>query len=77
MYYAIDKIEDDIIVCESLELEEKIELSKEKIQGEIHEGAILVKKNDMFYTNEEYEQQRREIIKSKLEQLKKLKDKSN
>ena len=64
MKYAIDKIEDDIIVLENLDTKELKEVSSSQILGEPHEGAIVL---------EQEENKKRKMLKEKLERLKNLK----
>ena len=67
MKYAIDKIEEEIVILENLETKEKIK----NIIGEIHEGAIVIKKNDTYITDSKEESLRRKMLREKLERLKK------
>lgn len=71
MKYAIDKIEDNIVILENLETKEKGEISKENIIGEVHEGAIIIKENNIYKTRQTEEELRRKLLREKLEHLKK------
>lgn len=73
MKYAIDSIEDEIVTCECLETKEKLILTKNDIKGNIHEGAIIIKKEDYFVVDEQEEIQRRKLLEEKLNYLKNLK----
>ena len=48
MKYAIDKIEDDIIVLENLDTKELKEVSSSQIVGEPHEGAIVLEQEENY-----------------------------
>lgn len=73
MKYAIDKIENDIIVLENIDTKELKEVSAFQIIGELHEGAIVIKKEDTYIVSKAEETKRRQILKEKLERLKNLK----
>lgn len=71
MKYAIDRIEEDIVILENLETKEKEEVNMKNIVGEIHEGAIVIKNNDTYITDSKEESLRRKTLREKLERLKK------
>lgn len=73
MKYAIDKIEDDIIVLENLDTKELKEVSSSQILGEPHEGAIVLEQEKNYIISETEETKRRQMLKKKLERLKNLK----
>lgn len=73
MKYAIDSIEDEIVTCECIDTKEKLTITKADVKGNIHEGAIIIKKADYFVVDEQEEIQRRKILEEKLNYLKKLK----
>lgn len=70
MKYAIDKIEEDIVILENLETKEKEAVNIKNILGETHEGAIVIKNNDTYITDSEEENLRRKMLREKLERLK-------
>lgn len=71
MKYAIDKIEDNIVVLENIETKKKEEINIKSIIGEIHEGAIVIKDRDTYVINIIEEELRRKRLREKLERLKK------
>ena len=73
MKYAIDKIEDNIVVLEDLDTKEIKEVPKAQILGSLHEGAIVIKQAETYIISEPEESKRRKKIKEKLERLKNLK----
>lgn len=70
MKYAIDKIEEDIVILENLETKEKEAVNIKNILGETHEGAIVIKNNDTYITDSKEENFRRKMLREKLERLK-------
>ena len=72
MKYAIDKIEDDIIVLENLDTKELKEVSSSQILGKPHEGAIVLEQEENYIISETEETKRRQMLKEKLERLKNL-----
>lgn len=73
MKYAVDKIEEDLIVCEEITTGEKITLNKNEIKGEVHEGTIIIKNSTSYEVNEQEEENRRKFLQEKLNRLKMLK----
>lgn len=72
MKYAIDQIEENIAVCESIETKEKIQLPTSILPSEIHEGAIIVKQGEKYIMDNAEELRRRKRIEEKLTRLKSL-----
>ncbi len=73
MKYAVDKIEEDLIVCEEITTGEKITLNKNEIKGKVHEGTIIIKNSTSYEVNEQEEENRRNFLQEKLNSLKMLK----
>lgn len=69
MKYCVDRIEDNLVVLENLENESIIEIDKEKLQDGIHEGSIVVYKDNEYYIDNEEEQKRKESIKNRFSNL--------
>lgn len=72
MKYAVDKIEDDLVVCEELTTGEKITLNKNEIKGDVHEGTIIIKSDFSYEVNNQEEENRRKLLQEKLNRLKNL-----
>ncbi len=72
MKYAVDKIEDDLVICEELTTGEKINLKKNEIKGKVHEGAIIIKYDSSYEVNNQEEENRRNLLQEKLNRLKNL-----
>lgn len=69
--YAIDRIENDIVIAENLKTKEKIELKINEFPFELKEGTIFSIENNNIIKQEKTEQERREILRKKMERLKK------
>lgn len=70
MKYAVDRIEEDIVVLENIKTGEILEVSISNLPKGIHEGSILVKENDEFLIDLGTEKERRESLRERLERLK-------
>lgn len=73
MKYAVDKIDNNIVLLESLLDKTKKEVSINILPDNIKEGSIITYENNIYTKDEEQEQQRRTIIKNKFDMLKKRK----
>lgn len=71
MKYAIDKIEEDLVVLEELTTQEKKEINIKNLPKEIKEGTILVYTNDTYIIDKNLEKERKANIKSKFDMLRK------
>lgn len=73
MNYAIDQINEDIVILENIVTGEKIKVNKVKLPFNIQEGNIITLKDEKYILNTEEENIRRERIAEKLNRLKRLK----
>lgn len=73
MKYVVEKIEEGIVVLESLEDRIKKEVQISELPENIKEGNVLIYENEVYTKDEELEQQRRETIKNKFDMLRKRK----
>lgn len=71
MKYAIDKIENNIALLESLEDKTKKEVSLDILPKDIKEGTILTYDNNEYKIDIDTETKRKESIKNKFAMLKK------
>jgi hypothetical protein len=71
MKYAIDKIENNIVLLESLEDKTKKEVSLDILPKDIKEGTILTYNNNEYKIDLDTEKERKESIKNKFAMLKK------
>lgn len=70
MKYAIDKIEDDVVVLEEIETGQIKEEMRKNLPTDIHEGSILLYSDSFYKVLEETEKKRRADFRSRLERLK-------
>ena len=47
--YSIDKINNDIVVLESIKDNTKKEVNRDKLPNGIHDGSIIKENNDKYY----------------------------
>lgn len=72
MKYAIDRIIDNIAVLENIETKEKKEVNIDALPENVKEGSILIEKINYILDLDE-EEKRREILRARLDRLKKIK----
>lgn len=73
MKYAVDRIEENIVVLENISSGEIVNEDIKKLPKNIKEGNILIKENDKYTLDLDTEKKRREDFRSRLERLKNLK----
>lgn len=71
MKYVVDRIENEIVILESLETQLKKEVLLSELPEEIKEGNILIYENELYTIDLEEEQKRRQTIKNKFDMLRK------
>lgn len=74
--YAIDRVEKNIVIAENLKTKEKLKIKIEDFSFEPKEGTIFsIEKNNnsnsIIVKQEEYEKKRRDLLRQKMERLKK------
>jgi hypothetical protein len=74
MKYAVDEIIDNIAVLENISTKEKIEVNTSLLPEEISDGSILIYEENTYKLDKEEEISRRDLIREKMERLKRLKD---
>jgi hypothetical protein len=77
MKYAVDEIIADIAVLENIDTKEKIEVNISLLPIEISDGSILIYEDNTYKLDREEEENRRDLIREKMERLKRLKDNKN
>ena len=70
MKYAVDRIEENIVVLENISSGEIVNEDIKKLPKNIKEGNILIKENDKYTLDLDTEKDRREDFRSRLERLK-------
>lgn len=73
MNYAIDQINENIVVLENIVTGEKIKVNKGVLPSNVREGNIITLKDEKYILNTDEEDIRRERIAEKLNRLKRLK----
>ncbi|GLB32998.1 hypothetical protein LAD12857_49210 [Lacrimispora amygdalina] len=68
MQYIIDRIEQDVVICEE-ESGSKIKLSLQEIPKDAREGDVLLNTNGAFRIDEEETKRRRQKMREKLNRL--------
>lgn len=71
MKFAVDKVEDDIVLLENIVNGEKIMTKKEKFLFSIKENDIVIKNNGVYEKDDKEKNDRIKIIKAKMEVLRK------
>jgi len=70
MKYVIDRIEDNIVVCQNLETKEMIELKKVLLPSNIKDGNVLIFENNEYKLDLNEEELRRQRIRERFNRLK-------
>ena len=70
MKYIIDRVEDNIVVCENLETKEMIELDKSLLPKNIKDGNVLLFENNEYKLDLNEEELRRQRIRERFNRLK-------
>lgn len=71
MKYAIDRIEENIVILEDINSKEKKEVNINKLPNNIQEGNIVICEDDKYILDEQEENIRRKRIMDKFNKLKK------
>lgn len=77
MNFSVDKIVDEIVVLENINTLEKREVLITDLPEGIAEGNILTLVDGKYVFNTSVEEERRKIIRNKLDRLKRLKHKDD
>ena len=71
MKYAVDRIEDNIVVLENINTKEKLEVQKELLPSNIKDGTILIFENNEYKFDLIEEELRRKKIQERFNRLRK------
>ena len=71
MKWIIDKIEDKLVTLENDATKELITIEKKELPSSIHEGSILIYKNNKYIEQPKEEEQRRKEITERFKKLRK------
>ena len=69
MYFIVDRIEEDIVVCENLETREIENIEKYKLPENIKQGVVIKLENGNYIVDIEKTDERRQIIHEKIKNL--------
>lgn len=69
MKYIIDRIENDIAICQSPESKEIIEVDIEELPQEAKEGSVIILENGKYTIDKEEEIKIRKRIEDKMNKL--------
>lgn len=70
MKYTVDRIENDIVVLETFDTLEMVNVEKKLLPPNIHEGSILYYENNKYIIDKHEEEKRRKKIEEKFNHLK-------
>ena len=68
--YAIEKIENNLVIAEDLETKEQITLSQKDFTFSIKEGTMFDIKNNKIIKQQKLEDERRKLLRERMERLK-------
>lgn len=69
MKFAIDRIEENIAICQNIETKEMIEIDVDKLPKEIKEGCVIYFDGKDYLLDEEEENKIRKRIEDKMNKL--------
>lgn len=70
MKYVIDRIEDNIVICQNLESKEMVEIEKNLLPQNIKDGTMLLFENNEYKLDLKEEELRRKRISERFNRLK-------
>lgn len=73
MKYAVDRIEEEIAILESIKDGIKKEVLLSELPGEIKEGSIVIYEDNTYTKDERLETKRKTSIKNRFDKLRKIK----
>ena len=68
--YAIEKIENNLVIAEDLETKEQITIPQKDFTFSIKEGTMFDIKNNKIIKQEKLEEERRKLLRERMERLK-------
>ena len=74
MKWVIDRIEDDIVILESISTKEKKEVSIDLLPSSIHEGSVLIFEDNTYQVDIPEEIKRRTEILKRFQKLRSTQD---
>ena len=71
MKYAVDRVEENIVVCQNLDTNEIIEIDLKILPKRIKDGTILIYEDNKYKIDKKEEEKRKLAILEKFNRLKK------
>ena len=68
--YAIEKIENNLVIAENLETKEQITIPQKDFTFSIKEGTMFDIKNNKIIKQQKLEDERRKLLRERMERLK-------
>lgn len=72
MKLAVDRIEDDIVICQDLDTKIIYELDKELLDFEVNDSDIIIFEDGKYKKDDKLKEDRLNIIKNKFEMVKNI-----
>ena len=69
MKYIIDRIENNMVICENQETKKMENFDKSMFPEQIKDGDVVIRENDTFRIDEEETENRKEYIENLMEKL--------
>lgn len=69
MYYIIDRIEENVVVCENMETQKIENIEKKKLPSNIKQGLVIKFENGVYSIDEEETEKRKKTIHEKVKNL--------
>ncbi len=71
MKFAVDKIDNSVVLLENIKDNSKVEVSLDKLPLDIKETDILIYKNDKYEKDDNEKEERLRLIEEKMNKLRK------
>ena len=69
MKYIIDRIENNMVICENQETKKMENFDKSRFPEQIKDGDVVIRENDTFRIDEEETENRKEYIENLMKKL--------
>ena len=73
MNLIVDRIENNIVVCQDLDSKKIREVNKKDINFKVSDGDIIIFKDGKYFKDDDLKNNRLSMIKNKMERLKSIK----
>lgn len=72
MRFVVDRIIDDVAILEEISTKEKVEINLELLPVDVRNGSILKYENDCYILDYNYEDERRKVLRERINRLKNI-----